>query len=284
MSKAHELGQGTPQCESWASQRGPPALGRWQPTSGGGPWTPGASVILASEEWMEPRRLSHGADVSIRWDKAHAQGMARAQEATIFNFLSVIIIRSACEEEGRRPPGDPHCHGFISGPQGLGDGPPRTTGTSAKWLLGSRKAEGKCCLRLFDLWRGGGTRSCRGRWGGGCGLQATLPLPAAHCLWDRWDCLPLCPSPSVPLCPHLLTGQGCPLRSTRLRGNTAVSSRGGLTLHPPGRPRRVWAGGCSGKIQGTWCLGSDVAQPRCSRGDPFWALPQGHIPDMAGAG
>lgn len=199
MSKAHELGQGTPQCESWASQRGPPALGRWQPTSGSGPWTPGASVILASEEWMEPRRLSHGADVSIRWDKARAQGMARVQEATIFNFLSVIIIRSACEEEGRRPPGDPHCHGFISGPQGLGDGPPRTVGTSAKWLLGSRKAEGKCCLRLFDLW-GGGTRSCRGRWGGGCGLQATLPLPAAHCLWDRCDCLPLPLSLSVLTC------------------------------------------------------------------------------------
>lgn len=149
---------------------------------------PGASVILAFEEWMEPRCLSPGADVSMRWDKAHTQGMARAQEATIFNFLSVIIIRSACEEEGRRPPGDPHCHGFISWPQGLGDGPPRTVGTSAKWLLGSRKAEGKCCLRLFDLWVGGCGRGWGRRvgnllppWKVGWGLRTPGHTSSARC-------------------------------------------------------------------------------------------------------
>lgn len=156
-------------------------------------------MILTSEEWMEPHRLSHGADVSIHWDKAHAQGMARAQEVTIFNVLSVIIICRTCEEEGRRPLGGRHCHGFISQPQSLGHGPLRTLGTFAKWLLGSRKAEGKCCLRLFDLWRGWGTCSCCGRWGGGCGFQARLPLPAAHCLWDIYDS----PSLSLSLCPSL---------------------------------------------------------------------------------
>lgn len=136
MRKAPEIGPGTQWCESWASRRGPPALGCWQTTLGGGPWAPGTSVILTFEEWMEPRCLSPGAEVSMRWDKAHAQGMARAQEATIFNFLSVIIIRSACEEEGRRPPGDPYCHGFISGPQGLGGWPPENRGDICQVALG----------------------------------------------------------------------------------------------------------------------------------------------------
>lgn len=58
---------------------------------------------------------------------------------------------------------------------------------------------------------------------------------------------------------------------------------GGVTCTPLEAPpcvglRLLW------EKPGNRCLRSDVAQPRRSRGDPFWALPQGHVPDMAGAG
>lgn len=67
-------------------------------------------------------------------------GMARAQEAAILNILGVVIINSARGEGGSRPQGSPHCHGFITGLQGLGDGPKGTTGTFAKGLLGVQES------------------------------------------------------------------------------------------------------------------------------------------------
>ena len=45
--------------------------------------------------------------------------------------------------------GDIHCHGFIARLQGLGDGPRRTSGPFAKWLLGFGKAEGKYALAFL---------------------------------------------------------------------------------------------------------------------------------------
>lgn len=42
----------------------------------------------------------------------------------------------------------------------------------------------------------------------------------------------------------------------------------------------VWALSWSGEMQGTHCLGFQCGPAL----DPLWVLPQGHGPDMAGAG
>lgn len=94
--------------------------------------------------------------------------------------------------------------------------------------------------------------------------------------------LPLRPSPAVPLCPHLLTGQGHALRSTRLRGNQQFPP-GRSDLHPPGGPAVRGLVAALGKAR------EPVSGFRCGtasalRGDPSSGLPQGHVPDMAGAG
>lgn len=62
----------------------------------------------------------------------------------LFLICSVLLLLIVGKKEGAS--GDAHCHGFIARLQGPGGGPERTTGPFAKWLLGFRKAEGKCCL------------------------------------------------------------------------------------------------------------------------------------------
>lgn len=92
-------------------------------------------------------------------------------------------------------------------------------GTFAKWLLGSRKAEGKCCLGLFDLCRAPPPHSAAVEAGvGSCtvGSRFLCPLPIVLGT-DATLSLPPSLFPLASLCPHLLTGaRAHPLRKTRL--------------------------------------------------------------------
>lgn len=108
-----------------------------------------------------------------------AQGVARAEQGTTFNVLSDNVVRRARGEEGRGAAGSPHCHRFISWLQGLRDGPGRTSGPCAKWLLGRRKVDGKCCPGLFGLCRLPhplGRRGSGRRAGAASGAASSAPL------------------------------------------------------------------------------------------------------------
>lgn len=90
----------------------------------------------------------------------------------------------------KKASGEPHCHRFISWLQGLGDGSKRTSGTFAKWLLGSRKAKGKCCLVLFDLYQSPHPTQLPWKLGvGGAESRSRFLCFASHCLWGRCNSL-----------------------------------------------------------------------------------------------
>lgn len=67
--------------------------------------------------------------------------MPRAEEVTIFNILSVIIVHRVCGEEGRRPQGDPIVTGLSLGCRASGMAPREPQGhlPSGSWDPGKQK-------------------------------------------------------------------------------------------------------------------------------------------------
>lgn len=110
---------------------------------------------------------------------------------------------------------------------------------------------------------------------------------ANHCLWDGCNplsmcvCVSLSPSLSVPTCSQ---GPGPILEVTKACDEIPVFSTGGgdSFVCLVGSLGRLTA--ALGKSREPALRGCGEAQPRNSGEDPLWALPKGHVPDMAGAG
>lgn len=159
---------------------------------------------------------------------------------------------------------------------GARDGSKRTSGTFAKWLLGSRKAKGKCCLGLFDLYQSPPPHSATVEvGGGGYRVKVTLPLLCFPLSLGQMQ-LSLFLSLSATPPPQLAhRAQGPPFKEQKRcdeyqeflqKVEVSPASAVGLQL--------LW------QIQGTWCPGL-----RCGIASELKRRPpSGYIPDVAGAG
>lgn len=152
----------------------------------------------------------------------------RKQLFLISSVLLLFAVHVRKKEEGL-PLGDPIVMGLSPGRRAWGWPPPRTVGTSAKWLLGSRKTEGKCCLKLFDLGGGAPAPAVEGGvWAAGSRPHFLCPLPIV----SGTD---VTLSPSIPP-PPSLSVLTCSQGRAAFWGARGSFLPSGVTLHPPGRP------------------------------------------------
>lgn len=167
-------------------------------------------------------------------------------------MLLLFIVYVEKKEEGLR--GTPLSRVYLLA-AGARDDSKRTSGTFAKWLLGSRKAKGKCCLGLFDLYQSPPPHSATVEvGGGGYRVKVTLlllcfPLSLGQMQLSLFLSLSATPPPQLA---H--RDQGPPFKEQNAVMNTrSFSRRWRCPLHLP------WACSCSGKFREPGVRGYGVA-------------------------